>query len=1270
MMSTTTQEAAPLSRFSRFTFGLGLKANASSGRARDSEPDDQWYIPYSGPVEPPREPLRRLRNRDSWGDPIERDEEEDDTALASVELHKRYVGSDSQHSLAVETSVHIGGGNGFMGAHRARVQSAVSGRTVSSGVVDPSRASIVTQRRSTITSSHRLPAPLPASGGVGESPMPPTHRRNTSKDGNRNSLAGFFSFGSQARNRTPSEKGPRLTSKKLATSGQAPPSMGFTTGHRRSSSTGSNSLMGHSHEVAGTDEYYHSYYFSSSASEHDRSYEVSGKPHPYGTAAAVTHLEEEMSPSSTSGSDARHPYTYVFPTASLDDSGPKTAPLPLSASNASSSKPTARPQPTVIEPQAYLPTPTSLNGIQTQPSLTHPSQNKALKNSVSTPNLRIATSAPLSQHLPAKASPKTKTKDRWLAAETWCDALLFPRPRLRMKAPGGEDKASRIVSLPPSPVQRGHVALPGTPEEGVESRVLAHSRSLVDVGKSRVAPVEETSNKEPGPSSIPTGLQPMSGLPPPIQTSRAPRPKSWALDDLALPTPVPSLARVVEEGERFDDQRKKWQDQATSSFQNSLTRSISRSRSKSLSQKGRRNDENKPSNIKFLAARAYLGNQLLTPLVAEHNFLDAQIGKASHSHSNSLAKTWSKSSKSHSRGHSRSDSFGRGLLKKARPVVRDWTNDGEAATENELESALRGHDTKVIQLADPALARDPTPLTSNSPTPSGSLASDARIGIALTTPPLINNPIDIEGMRLPAHPYAQGGMFSFKPLHDETPDVEIPDYVIPNPSDHGEPDDTLVHDFSPHSNEGSTTVPYHPYAQQASSRSSFVRDTKFTYSDIPASSKMWAQLSPGVIREVLPGDLQYSPFMSENGDERDDASRKSRVITDMVGVGEALVYAVSPKASEAGGLHGAEEPGDSEAPTLAPKRSYRQLVQYDTTRPPHLLLYEKNRTTDPYSAHTFASSPLLQQQQFPALDIPRHDSYDLPSMRTISTSPENLTPPHSPRLFGDPDDLDGFYDLFYNPDRPPHRMTSEASYASTSSGTPHRGGSGLASLARQLNEEFGQMAMEQGDSQYSTDGLIQGSIARRPTGSTLEFVFEETSSPGSTTTGLSPPGRSTMSPFQPSSANIPEDVESSRASSPLEPHDDNPELRLGTVGSVSTPPVINGDPRSSYIGDMTSSLIDEAGHVDEEEQEQEIAAPQLRIMSVLQPPSADPTRSSYMTTSSMSRMSGLSDFPVPPPRNAVERHMSTLTSYFDEAHSLAEVDALRNDPPPQAQSNI
>ncbi|KAG5635883.1 hypothetical protein H0H81_009783 [Sphagnurus paluster] len=1297
-MATTTQSPAPFSRLSRLGLGIGFKSSsASTGRARGNEKqevEEQWYIPYHGPYEPPREPFRHQKARDSWGDPVNATDDEDDTVLTSIELHKRYdVNSHvgDHHWSGVFPKWRAGrdsGRDGLSPIRRERAHSGVSGRTVSSGFVDPNQTIMPMPRRSTVSSIQRPPVPsyvsLDIAGGVGASPVPPTHQRNASKDTNRLSLASIFTLG--GRSKAPSEKSGKK-SRKLSRS-RPPSSIGPTTSsHRRSSSTGSQSLLGKrntfvsSSQSEDRDDYYNSYYFSSARTTQNLVSNTSpARPtHPYKQATSSDSPKPGKSAPSPTPS-AQHPYAYAL--SSSHHNGLNTAPLPSSdIHNKEPSTPHAEtPRLTFTEPVTKPQKPASAGVVQSQFSIPHPYSlvqgNKSLKNSASTPNLGVTTitrsNSPLRRlrGLPPKPAPQFKAKDRWLSAETWCDAILFPRPRLKIKNEDSNGSSGRIVSPPSSPVQRG-LAENATGNErrgqkGVASRVLAHSRSLIDLGKSRA------DTNADGFAPMPRLLPRLGVIPPqdeqsePLLPHRPARPKSWALDDLDLPTPVPSLTQVLEDGEKLDTQRRQWQEQATQSFQNKVTRNISRARSKSLTYKGKRHDE-PPSNIDFLAARAYLGNQLRTPIVTEKTSADSQIAshgsgafsKGSHSHSNSLVKTLSKSSKSHSRGHSRTDSWGRSALKMAKTAATCGFTSVDAAplarTQEELEEASQNNDTKLLNLVDAALGIPATTVTSNSPTPSGSgsMARDSRIGIALTTPPLIDNPVDRDVMRLP-HPYAQGSTY----------DPKTPVAVGPELSSNA---------------SGNPPVIYHPYAQHTSSRDSYIPDARLVHvprddSDVPPPAKMWAQLSPGFVREILPDDLQYSPFISENGYEHniDVSSRNSRVIYDTVGVGEALAYATRPQSNRdseigAGGEHMAIEAIQPQAFGAAAKRSYRQAVQYDTTRPPHLLLQDKKISSDPYSAHTFTSSPLLRQQSLTPdpVELEKSTSSELLGPRTISASPDSISPPHSPRYFGDPDDLDHFYDLFYKPNRPfvHQRGSSEISTASASNtppGTRRRPGSSLATLARKLSEELDNMSALERDGGHSSMEL-PSSISRRPTDSTLEFVFEET--PTSSLIGRSPPNQSIISPFQPSSIRIPEDVESSRASSLINPdEEDVTELfRVGIVESVTTPPPVPTDRRSSYTGELSFA---------EESRRPAQPIPIPRIPQTgLQPPLLDVMRSSYMTTSTGSHMSGLSDFPAPPEQHPTE-DTTLLSSYFEEAQAASDEDVPHDTPSIFARSSF
>lgn len=117
-------------------------------------------------------------------------------------------------------------------------------------------------------------------------------------------------------------------------------------------------------------------------------------------------------------------------------------------------------------------------------------------------------------------------------------------------------------------------------------------------------------------------------------------------------------------------------------------------------------------------------------------------------------------------------------------------------------------------------------------------------------------------------------------------------------------------------------------------------------------------------------------------------------------------------------------------------------------------------------------------------------------------------------------------------------------------------------------------------------------------------------------------------------------------------------FRVGMVESVSTPPTT--EHHLSFMG-QTADVLEPYHHSDAI-----VSEPRARVLG-LQPPVAEGTRSSYMTTSSLSRMSGLSDFPIPPRDPLTPRHMSLLTSYFDEAMALNEIQSLQDSSMPHGR---
>lgn len=130
-------------------------------------------------------------------------------------------------------------------------------------------------------------------------------------------------------------------------------------------------------------------------------------------------------------------------------------------------------------------------------------------------------------------------------------------------------------------------------------------------------------------------------------------------------------------------------------------------------------------------------------------------------------------------------------------------------------------------------------------------------------------------------------------------------------------------------------------------------------------------------------------------------------------------------------------------------------------------------------------------------------------------------------------------------------------------------------------------------------------------------------------------------------------------------------LRLGTVESLSTPVTVDVEHRVSFNGETVFDYEDQVvtNHQVRGQsrlalnQSTDIERPGIAIVSRdilqvgpdLQRPLTQVTRSSYMTTSDLSRMSGLSDFPAPPRSVYSEqeaslptpRHISVFNNYFE-----------------------
>lgn len=436
-MSTQAQSSSPFSRFSRLAFPFKSTQSTSTPLTADSQRED-WYIPYNGPYEPPKE-----RNTDSWGH------------LVSGWLMEN-------------------DGQGERGT-RARAMSNVSRPSGEDHVRKSSRvqASFIK---------------LDQAGGVGDVPHPARPRRSQEVPvQHRASLASILSFGNKKQ------------------------------GHRLQHVSSTGTLR----------------------SEH---------PLPPVPHEALVRQESNSQP----GFPRRHPYAYATP--ATPTTPPVSSPIASALSplkNNSASGFSVQ----LLDPLARRPT---------TPSYLLPARRPtrlSLKASMSTPNLRAAAGAGVS--LP-------KGKQRWFSAETWCDALILPRPRFAMRV-DSEGSSGRIVSPPSSPIWPPGMDPSVEKASSGREKMLKKSQSAIQLGSrpSPPSPPEPPTpprpppppKDEPRPQFAPsvrpqqphqgtTHLQPERPIAQPQpehangNTNLRPfRPKSWALDDLAIPSPVPSLAK-------------------------------------------------------------------------------------------------------------------------------------------------------------------------------------------------------------------------------------------------------------------------------------------------------------------------------------------------------------------------------------------------------------------------------------------------------------------------------------------------------------------------------------------------------------------------------------------------------------------------------------------------------------------------------------------------------------------------------------------------------
>ncbi|KAG1823801.1 uncharacterized protein BJ212DRAFT_1326768 [Suillus subaureus] len=1290
-MGAKTTSSVPFSMLPRLGFSPGHKTGSSSRSPYAENPEEDWYIPYNGPLEPPKSVS--MAKQDTMRHSVSQDDV--NTFLEDSQLLDRYR----------DTSVNDAGPVGLglpaqsTGFPRTRVRSDFTRRTTSStSIIDPIRPH-PRRRQASAPRLQSLTHTMDASAGVGESPMP---MQRIAMSSPQKKIGRFFGFGSSKKSKRQS-----ISTPVSPISRTHMPGTWFPNSVQHSTLQENVNFAKPSGSSPNTSNHFDSPYVTlprPSRRSHTLHYlprvdVVDPSPSKQHSARHVDlhrKPDQDSFPSfPTTNYDSptilmAHPYANTSSSASMSALRPGTSQQSRQghqqldscsqSSHFSHNNPTLRNRALTyaIDPRSDR----AATMVKNARPLRSP-----LKPSVSTPNLFAASrdKQPLQQS--TKSTSPVAGVERWLSPETWCNALFFPRPRLKVKRahePHG-GSSGRILSPPITPVTEGATPrlspalLGGRPQMSLvttdtlkEHHALLKSRSAVDILSG------------PSISSRPR-TAPMQRHPDPIEDINLEESEcipgaSTAQQELRPSTPVPSLTQVLEEGEVLEEQRRQWQHQASHSFGNSRTRSLSRARARSLS----RSHGHKPegsTTLEYLAARTLLGGQGIAPTVNVARSSHSRSHSYSHASSNSRGRSSSYSftrSHSHSLGksnsqrsltdpqpqntrHARNDSWGKTALLKACAPCGDLSDLLGTPVESK-KPALEPmtEETKIIHLSDPADAphneADEGRVIVIGVSPAPTIPSGEGVGIALSSPPPSDNRFCLDpGLpSMPSHPYATGAIYtrylSPSSEHGLQHDLKVSDYAGPHPSayDPQLPSNTATSDVSmrhrlpPRAMQPG--VISHPYAAALSE---------------PVNSH--ARQPSNSVLPTLP--VPPSVVQEDNGFTSGNHISISSPDFEKYGVGEALVFAA---------------PSQDEQETDSEDQSFGTIIpcQQDTLS----RIIDKGKVKDSTSAPTAfnnnrsqisGSDSAVVSTRPPSLisvtPVEGRDSSHSPGARPTT----NITSAHLVISALDNDDLDEFQDLFYRPPQSrlssgkssvKHQDASEISKGIPSDIHSSYSGSALTNLMRSMSE-IGELHVAASDFSHGQRSGGPGDQRSDELSQTYVFMdMSRTPSPAQVD-----PCAVTQSPVQlyeaPFEASVPEDIESSRVSSPLIASQENDTfghpIRQDVVDAAGKSTIHQGSRRTSTY----ASIHDAA-------EEADLVSP---ISFIQSPPfSADAMRSSYMTSGSeYSRMSTLSDFPDPPAQpNITPNQPSILQIYVDAPTPLQQSGGFEGTNCPQSGSRV
>lgn len=414
-----------------------------------------------------------------------------------------------------------------------------------------------------------------------------------------------------------------------------------------------------------------------------------------------------------------------------------------------------------------------------------------------------------------------------------------------------------------------------------------------------------------------------------------------------------------------------------------------------------------------------------------------------------------------------------------------------------------------------------------SPTPSGMSISVEGVGIAISSPEDQPAHKPEPQIIIPAHPYAQGSNYYRPDNKINVPEYTPPDSASTSPHSPNSARDSVTQHRQPVTRSYMPTA--HPYASavgQGKRPAGLEID--------PASSSIYAELTPGHISEFDPDQMRYSPYVaspveSPLTEEPEQIQQQHLAPTasghpygpsiarySELGIGEALSHTLRTQTSMDSGLGTSEGGGHSQAQVLAQGQGQGATREPEYTSPPVILqspdsdelnkqipggYFDQDSPGNVYQRAAAASSQALVS--LPLDSTPpfrrrgssggRFSTGDH-NGRSSGSSPglisQASSPPLSPRPLPVPGDLDRFRDLFYRPvDRVSVSSDSPLSRPGLSSrqnslpldvnSQASRSVSGLTNLARQLSEDLEELRVVERDISSERDSRDSRMWGRR-----------------------------------------------------------------------------------------------------------------------------------------------------------------------------------------------